>query len=176
LQLLGDGPAFVSRFRAATGIPRIIRGPTSRARWVSEDERQTDDHWLPWQPDPWPAQADIAGDTEARLRCVRWAFGYRAPERRCSAQFDGTRTVMREGYRGQLPDSCLKSLSADAREARWAQSLRDGASVLLAEHGGKAHGFVSYGPSRDDDTPETGAEIYGLYVHPHVGAPVKVSS
>jgi ribosomal protein S18 acetylase RimI-like enzyme len=72
-----------------------------------------------------------------------------------------------EGYRGQLPDSYLKSLSADARETRWAQSLRDGASVLLVEHAGKPLGFVSYGPSRDDDAPETGGEIYGLYVHPH---------
>jgi ribosomal protein S18 acetylase RimI-like enzyme len=71
------------------------------------------------------------------------------------------------GYRGQLPDSYLKSLSVDARETRWAQSLRDGASVLLAEHAAKPLGFVSYGPSRDDDAPETGGEIYGLYVHPH---------
>jgi ribosomal protein S18 acetylase RimI-like enzyme len=72
-----------------------------------------------------------------------------------------------EGYRGQLPDSYLKSLSADAREARWAQSLRDGAAVLLAEHAGKPLGLMSYGPSRDDDAPETRGEIYGLYVHPH---------
>jgi ribosomal protein S18 acetylase RimI-like enzyme len=72
-----------------------------------------------------------------------------------------------EGYRGQLPDSYLKSLSADTREATWAQSLSDGAAVLLTEHAGKLLGFVSYGPSRDDDAPETGAEIYGLYVHPH---------
>lgn len=71
-----------------------------------------------------------------------------------------------EGYRGQLPDSYLKSLSADARETRWAQSLRDGAAVLLAEHAGNPVGFVRYGPSRDDDAPETGGEIYGLYVHP----------
>ena len=38
--------------------------------------------------------------------------------------------------------------------------------MLLAEHACKPLGFVSYGPSRDDDAPETGAEIYGLYVHP----------
>ena len=71
-----------------------------------------------------------------------------------------------EGYRGQLPDSYLKSLSADAREKMWAKALRDGASVFLAEHARKPLGFVSFGPSRDDDAPETGAEIYGLYVHP----------
>ena len=70
------------------------------------------------------------------------------------------------GYRGQLPDGYLKSLSVDARESRWAQALRDGASVLLVELARKPLGFVSYGPSRDDDGPETGAEIYGLYVHP----------
>jgi len=68
-----------------------------------------------------------------------------------------------EGYRGQLPDSFLRSLSADARKTRWAQSLRGGASVLLAEHAGKSHDFVSFGPSRDDDAPETGAEIYSLH-------------
>lgn len=71
-----------------------------------------------------------------------------------------------EGYRGQLPDSYLKSLSVDARETKREQALRNGASVLLAEHAGEPIGFVSYGRSRDDDAPETGAEIYGFYVHP----------
>jgi L-amino acid N-acyltransferase YncA len=73
----------------------------------------------------------------------------------------------REGYRGQLPHSYLKSLSADGREKRWTQSLRDGASVLLAEQAGKPLGFVSYGASRNDDALKTGGEIYALYVHPH---------
>ena len=71
-----------------------------------------------------------------------------------------------EGYRGQLPDSYLKSLSADAREKMWAQALCEGVSVLLAEKAGKPLGFVSFGPSRDDDAPKAGAEIFGLYVHP----------
>jgi GNAT superfamily N-acetyltransferase len=71
-----------------------------------------------------------------------------------------------EGYRGQLPESYLTSLSADARETRWAQALRDGAAVLLAEHAGKPLGFVAFGPSRDDDAPAMCAEIYALYVHP----------
>lgn len=64
-----------------------------------------------------------------------------------------------EGYRGQMPDSYLKSLSADARETRWVQSLGDSTAVLLAEHAGKPLGFVSYRPSRDHDAPETGGEI-----------------
>jgi GNAT superfamily N-acetyltransferase len=72
-----------------------------------------------------------------------------------------------EGYRGQLPDSYLKSLSADARETRWAQALRDGAAVLLAEHAGKPAGFVAYGPCRDDEAPAACGEIYALYVDPH---------
>ena len=76
-------------------------------------------------------------------------------------------TSWQEGYRGQLPDSYLKSLSADARETRWAQSLRDGAAVLLAKHAENPLGFVTYGPSRDDDAPETCGEIYALYVHPN---------
>ncbi len=71
-----------------------------------------------------------------------------------------------EGYRGQLPDGFLKSLSIDARQARWAQSLRDGAGVLLAEQAGEAVGFVMFGPSRDDDAPTNCAEIWALYVHP----------
>mgnify|MGYP001793461532 CR=1 FL=1 len=71
-----------------------------------------------------------------------------------------------EGYRGQLPDGFLKSLSVDARQARWAQSLRDGAGVLLAEQAGEAVGFVMFGPSRDDDAPANCAEIWALYVHP----------
>jgi GNAT superfamily N-acetyltransferase len=72
-----------------------------------------------------------------------------------------------EGYRGQLPDNYLKSLSADARETRWAQALRDGAAVLLAEHAGKPAGFVAYGPCRDDEAPAACGEIYALYVDPH---------
>ena len=48
----------------------------------------------------------------------------------------------------------------------WAQALCEGVSVLLAEKAGKPLGFVSFGPSRDDDAPKAGAEIYGLYVHP----------
>ena len=64
-----------------------------------------------------------------------------------------------EGYRGQMPDSYLTSLSADARETRWVQSLGDSTAVLLAEHAGKPLGFVSYRPSRDHDAPETGGEI-----------------
>ena len=72
-----------------------------------------------------------------------------------------------EGYQGQLPDSYLKSLSADARETRWAQALRNGAAVLLAEQAGKPAGFVAYGPCRDDDAPAACGEIYALYVDPH---------
>jgi GNAT superfamily N-acetyltransferase len=71
-----------------------------------------------------------------------------------------------EGYRGQLPESYLRSLSTEARETRWAQALHDGGTALLAEHAGKPLGFVAYGPSREDDAPATCGEIYALYVHP----------
>jgi hypothetical protein len=70
-----------------------------------------------------------------------------------------------EGYRGQLPDSYLKSLLADARQARWAQFLDDRAAVLLAQHAGKPLGFVTYGSSRHDASENCG-EIYALHVHP----------
>jgi len=72
-----------------------------------------------------------------------------------------------EGYQRQLPDSYLKSMSADARETRWAQALRDGAAVLLAEQAGKPAGFVAYGPCRDDEAAAVCGEIYALYVDPH---------
>jgi GNAT superfamily N-acetyltransferase len=73
-------------------------------------------------------------------------------------------------YRGLMPDDFLDSLSVAGREAVWAEVLtRDadgGAPAWLALIDGRAVGFVSSGPPRDDDVPRLAAEVYAIYVVP----------
>jgi GNAT superfamily N-acetyltransferase len=73
-------------------------------------------------------------------------------------------------YRGLMPNDFLDSLSVAGREAVWAEVLtRDadgGAPAWLALIDGRAVGFVSSGPPRDDDVPRPAAEIYAIYVVP----------
>lgn len=69
-------------------------------------------------------------------------------------------------YRGLLPDDYLNSLSVDARARSWVLILRAGTQVFLAEQAAQTVGFVSYGPSRDEDAGTEVGEVYALYVHP----------
>ncbi len=73
-------------------------------------------------------------------------------------------------YAGILPDDFLASLSVDPREIAWLSLLESveeaGAPTWLAEREGRAVGFVSSGPPRDEDVPLPGAEIYAIYVVP----------
>ena len=71
-------------------------------------------------------------------------------------------------YRGQMPDAALNALAPEQRAAGWRRYLErtDLArqALLVAEDGGVV-GFVSVGPSRDDDLPDFG-ELFAIYVHP----------
>lgn len=72
-------------------------------------------------------------------------------------------------YRGLLPDDHLDSLRVDeARLARYRFGVDDpGApfTLLAVERDGAVTGFVTVGPTRDQDVPGAG-ECYALYVEP----------
>ena len=76
----------------------------------------------------------------------------------------------RAAYRGLMPADFLDSLSVTGREAVWREVLaRDtdgGVPAWLALIDGRAVGFVSTGPPRDDDVPPPAAEVYAIYVVP----------
>ncbi len=75
-------------------------------------------------------------------------------------------------YRGILPDEFLSGLKAEPRETAWRASLEaepgDDAPVWVAERGGETIGFVSSGPTRDEDLPSGSIEVYAIYVLPDV--------
>ena len=72
-----------------------------------------------------------------------------------------------EGYRGILPDDFLQSLSIERRETIWRNILENPTSdTWVAEEEGRLRGWISAGPSRDDDaSPQTG-ELWAIYVDP----------
>jgi ribosomal protein S18 acetylase RimI-like enzyme len=71
------------------------------------------------------------------------------------------------GYRGLMPDDYLDQLKPEDRANRY--TFGDGRSSgprwTVAAEDGMVVGFVSFGTSRDEDTPDHG-EVYGLYVDP----------
>lgn len=81
----------------------------------------------------------------------------------------------RWAYRGLVPDALLEAMSVDDGEGDWRRTIAapDGISVFVAEGGGRAVGFVSAGPSRDDDALTGTGEIGALYVvRAHAGTGV----
>jgi ribosomal protein S18 acetylase RimI-like enzyme len=70
-------------------------------------------------------------------------------------------------YRGIIPDSYLETFTVEARTERWRSILAETHHPLwVAEDAGEVRGWISAGPSRDDDArPETG-ELWALYIHP----------
>jgi GNAT superfamily N-acetyltransferase len=73
----------------------------------------------------------------------------------------------RDAYRGMLPDAYLSRLSVDDREAMWREAFADPSSgAFVAESSGRIVGFVSFGPSRDDDAGEEVGEIPAIYLQP----------
>ena len=76
----------------------------------------------------------------------------------------------RGAYRGLIPDEFLDSLSVAGRETAWREMLtRDAEGELpawLAQRDGRAVGFISSGPPRDEDVPLPAAEMYAIYVLP----------
>jgi GNAT superfamily N-acetyltransferase len=69
-------------------------------------------------------------------------------------------------YRGLIPDDVLDSFELDEWTANRRRRLADpGIHTFVAETDGTVCGFVSVGPSRDDDMIGEG-ELYALYVEP----------
>lgn len=75
----------------------------------------------------------------------------------------------REAYRGLLPAEYLSALSVDRRETFWASELKVTPAERmpwLADSAGTVAGFVSAGPSRDEDAVSATGEVYAIYVRP----------
>jgi ribosomal protein S18 acetylase RimI-like enzyme len=72
-------------------------------------------------------------------------------------------------YRGQVPDAFLDGLTSDLgrRTGIMRRILTEARErVLVSEHAGLVSGFVTFGPSRDDDRDDATGEVYAIYVHP----------
>jgi GNAT superfamily N-acetyltransferase len=69
-------------------------------------------------------------------------------------------------YQEMLPPELLASLSVESRAQRWRQQLADARGGHTWVVGEPVRGFVSVGPSRDDDAADDIRELYALYVHP----------
>ena len=71
------------------------------------------------------------------------------------------------GYRGLLPDEYLDGLIPEDRAAQYTfgELPPERPATVVALDGGEVCGFVTTGPSRDDDTRVLG-EVCALYVDP----------
>ena len=75
----------------------------------------------------------------------------------------------RWAYAGLLPASVLDALSVEDRAAAWLPVLADapGAVTVAVEDDGTIVGFVSVGPTPDEDDPPPGTgALFALYLHP----------
>jgi ribosomal protein S18 acetylase RimI-like enzyme len=78
----------------------------------------------------------------------------------------------RAGYRGLLADELLAQLSVGERELMWRERLTDANApqhwrrMNVAVDRESMLGFISAGPSREQDAPAHSGEIYAIYVHP----------
>jgi len=73
----------------------------------------------------------------------------------------------RAAYRGMIADEYLASMSVEQRTARWSKAIAapGPAKVALAHVKDEILGFCSFGPTRDEASPDI-AEIYSLNVRP----------
>lgn len=76
--------------------------------------------------------------------------------------------VWQQAYRGQMPQDVLDGLDPVARLRSWQEAFTENKDderfdILLARISGRAVGFLSYGPARDDDRGG-GTEVYAIYV------------
>jgi ribosomal protein S18 acetylase RimI-like enzyme len=71
-------------------------------------------------------------------------------------------------YRGLVPESFLRSLSIEHREATWRELLENRTSdVWVAGEEGGMLGWICVGKSRDPDVDATTAELWAIYVDPN---------
>ena len=75
-----------------------------------------------------------------------------------------------EAYAGIVPDAYLASLDADERTAQWGRYLREGPAEEIhtwaALSADRVVGFVTVGPSRDEDARRGDREIFSIYLDP----------
>jgi len=75
-----------------------------------------------------------------------------------------------EAYAGIVPDAYLAALDATARAGEWSLYLREGPSddvlTWVAVAANRVVGFVTVGPSRDEDARRGDREIYSIYLDP----------
>jgi ribosomal protein S18 acetylase RimI-like enzyme len=75
-------------------------------------------------------------------------------------------------YRGLIPDEFLDGLSVERRLEWWRPALADQAAgrgsqrIWVAKRSRRAVGFVSTGPSRDEEAAPATGEVYAIYVDP----------
>ncbi len=71
------------------------------------------------------------------------------------------------GYRGLMSDDYLDQWRPEVRADHYTfgDALSSGPRWTVADDDGSVIGFINFGASRDEDTPDHG-EIYGLYVAP----------
>lgn len=73
----------------------------------------------------------------------------------------------REAYRGLIPDKILRNLSTDDCARSWTRILGGAtAATLVAVEGARIIGFVSLGPSHDDDASAGIGQLYTIYLLP----------
>lgn len=83
--------------------------------------------------------------------------------------YDIRTATWRAAYRGMLPDSLLEGLGDPEGRVKWRAWLVEPKAVAsgsyVAEVGGRAVGFLRWGPVRDASSAEPHvAELYALYV------------
>lgn len=75
-----------------------------------------------------------------------------------------------EAYEGIVPEVYLAGLDPEQRAREWADHLRRGpqdqVTTWVAESGDQVIGFLSFGPSRDEDAQRGDREIYSIYLDP----------
>ena len=75
-----------------------------------------------------------------------------------------------EAYAGIVPEAHLRSLDPGRYAERWRAMLEAGPADHVVTHvalsDGRVVGFVSYGPSRDEDARRGEREIYSIYLDP----------
>jgi RimJ/RimL family protein N-acetyltransferase len=73
-------------------------------------------------------------------------------------------------YRGLLPQALLDGLSVERRTAQWQQTIPSGNWDIhvAADPGGHVGGFMTAGPSRDNDADKTVGELMTIYLRPEL--------
>jgi ribosomal protein S18 acetylase RimI-like enzyme len=94
-----------------------------------------------------------------------------ATERDARAIADVHVRSWQQAYRGQLPQSFLDALSVSDRAESWRHWLATAPvsadrPFWVAEAAGRVVGFITTGPSRDDDAVRGTSEVYAIYVDP----------